>query len=206
MATNMPSTSATPFHVATDRFRLFVDGVTDYAIDMLSPEGIVSSWNAGAQRFKGYAPDEIIGQHFSRFYTEQDLATGLPARALATACSEGKFEDEGWRVRKDGTSFWASVVIDPIYNSGGMLLGFAKITRDITARKRAAEALHASEERFRLLVQGVTDYAIYMLSPEGLVTNWNAGARRIKATTKRTCSAPISRASMSTRMRPPACR
>jgi PAS domain S-box-containing protein len=176
----MPSTSATPFHVATDRFRLFVDGVTDYAIYMLSPEGIVSSWNAGAQRFKGYAPDEIIGQHFSRFYTEKDLATGLPARALATACSEGKFEDEGWRVRKDGTSFWASVVIDPIYDSGGTLLGFAKITRDITARKRAAEALHASEERFRLLVQGVTDYAIYMLSPEGLVTNWNGGARRIK--------------------------
>ncbi|MFC0132910.1 hybrid sensor histidine kinase/response regulator [Massilia eurypsychrophila] len=176
----MPSTSATPFHVATDRFRLFVDGVTDYAIYMLSPEGIVSSWNAGAQRFKGYAPDEIIGQHFSRFYTEKDLATGLPARALETACSQGKFEDEGWRVRKDGTSFWASVVIDPIYDGGGALLGFAKITRDITARKRAAEALHASEERFRLLVQGVTDYAIYMLSPEGLVTNWNAGARRIK--------------------------
>ncbi len=178
--TNMPSSPATPFHVATDRFRLFVDGVTDYAIYMLSPEGIVSSWNAGAERFKGYAPDEIIGQHFSRFYTEKDLATGLPARALATACSQGKFEDEGWRVRKDGTSFWASVVIDPIYDSGGALLGFAKITRDITARKRAAEALHASEERFRLLVQGVTDYAIYMLSPEGLVTNWNAGARRIK--------------------------
>jgi PAS domain S-box-containing protein len=178
--TNMPSTSATPFNVATDRFRLFVDGVTDYAIYMLSPEGIVSSWNAGAQRFKGYAPDEIIGQHFSRFYTEKDLATGLPARALETACSHGKFEDEGWRVRKDGTSFWASVVIDPIYDAGGALLGFAKITRDITARKRADEALHASEERFRLLVQGVTDYAIYMLSPEGLVTNWNAGARRIK--------------------------
>ncbi len=159
---------------------MFVDGVTDYAIYMLSPEGIVSSWNAGAQRFKGYAPDEIVGQHFSKFYTEQDLATGLPARALATACAQGKFEDEGWRVRKDGTSFWASVVIDPIYDTSGTLLGFAKITRDITARKQASEELHASEERFRLLVQGVTDYAIYMLSPTGIVTNWNAGARRIK--------------------------
>jgi PAS domain S-box-containing protein len=176
----MPNSFNTPFSVAADRFRLFVDGVTDYAIYMLSPEGIVSSWNAGAQRFKGYAPDEIVGQHFSRFYTETDLASGLPARALATAIADGKFEDEGWRVRKDGTSFWASVVIDPIFDPSGTLLGFAKITRDITARKQAAELLHASEERFRLLVQGVTDYAIYMLSPEGLVTNWNAGARRIK--------------------------
>ncbi|MES2756063.1 MAG: PAS domain S-box protein [Pseudomonadota bacterium] len=176
----MPSPATTSFNVAADRFRMFVDGVTDYAIYMLSPEGIVSSWNAGAQRFKGYAPDEIVGQHFSKFYTEQDLATGLPARALATACAQGKFEDEGWRVRKDGTSFWASVVIDPIYDTSGTLLGFAKITRDITARKQASEELHASEERFRLLVQGVTDYAIYMLSPTGIVTNWNAGARRIK--------------------------
>ena len=93
-------------------------------------------------------PEEIVGQHFSKFYTEQDLATGLPAWALATACSQGKFEDEGWRVRKDGASFWASVVIDPIYGPTGTLLGFAKIARDITERKQAAEALHASEERF----------------------------------------------------------
>ncbi|HEX9171580.1 MAG TPA: PAS domain S-box protein, partial [Telluria sp.] len=176
----MPSSYSTPFNAAADRFRMFVDGVTDYAIYMLSPEGIVNSWNAGAQRFKGYCADEIIGEHFSTFYSELDRANGKPARALATACSQGKFEEEGWRVRKDGTSFWASVVIDPIYDSGGTLLGFAKITRDITARKQAAEELHASEERFRLLVQGVTDYAIYMLSPTGLVTNWNAGARRIK--------------------------
>ncbi|MES2257659.1 MAG: PAS domain S-box protein [Pseudomonadota bacterium] len=176
----MPSLHASPFSVAADRFRLFVDGVTDYAIYMLSPEGIVSSWNAGAQRFKGYAADEIIGQHFSRFYSEQDRANGVPATALQTALTHGKFEDEGWRIRKDGTTFWASVVIDPIYDPAGTLLGFAKITRDITERKRASEQLHASEERFRLLVQGVTDYAIYMLSPTGIVTNWNAGARRIK--------------------------
>jgi PAS domain S-box-containing protein len=176
----MPTSYTTPFSVAADRFRMFVDGVTDYAIYMLSPEGIVSSWNAGAQRFKGYSPEEIVGKHFSQFYSEHDRATGLPAKALATARSQGKFEDEGWRIRKDGTSFWASVVIDPIFDTTGTLLGFAKITRDITDRKRAAEELHASEERFRLLVQGVTDYAIYMLSPTGLVTNWNAGARRIK--------------------------
>lgn len=164
----------------TERLRLFVSGVTDYAIYMLSPEGIVSSWNAGAQRFKGYTAEEIIGQHFSRFYTAEDKATNFPARALETAIDHGRFEDEGWRVRKDGSQFWASVVIDAIRDENGTLIGFAKITRDITERKKAAEELHASEERFRLLVQGVTDYAIYMLSPEGEITNWNLGAQRIK--------------------------
>jgi len=163
-----------------ERFRLFVASVTDYAIYMLSPEGIVITWNAGAQRFKGYTAEEIIGHHFSRFYTQEDQAKGMPAHALHTAQQEGKFETEGWRVRKDGSLFWANVVIDPIYDSEGTLVGFAKITRDITDRKKAAEALHASEERFRLLVQGVTDYAIYMLSPIGEITNWNAGAERIK--------------------------
>lgn len=163
-----------------ERFRLFVAGVTDYAIYMLSPEGIVSSWNAGAQRFKGYTAEEIIGQHFSRFYTEDDRAAGVPVRAIQTAIERGKFEDEGWRVRKDGSHFWASVVLDAIRDQDGTLIGFAKITRDITDRKKAAEELHASEERFRLLVQGVTDYAIYMLSPEGEITNWNLGAKRIK--------------------------
>lgn len=162
------------------RFRLFVASVTDYAIYMLSPEGIVNSWNAGAQRFKGYTSEEIIGNHFSAFYTDEDRERGVPVRALATARTLGRFEDEGWRVRKDGSRFWASVVIDAIRDPEGELVGFAKITRDITEKKRVAEALHASEERFRLLVQGVTDYAIYMLSPTGEITNWNSGARRIK--------------------------
>ncbi|MES2320060.1 MAG: PAS domain S-box protein [Pseudomonadota bacterium] len=169
-----------PASLDDTRLRLFVASVTDYAIYMLSPEGIVSSWNAGAQRFKGYTSDEIIGSHFSSFYTPEDKANNKPQRALETARTQGRFEDEGWRVRKDGTRFWASVVIDAIRDPGGELVGFAKITRDITDKKRTAEALHASEERFRLLVQGVTDYAIYMLSPEGNITNWNAGARRIK--------------------------
>src|SRR6266571_7434304 len=168
----------------SDRLRLFISGVTDYALYMLTPEGLVSSWNAGAQRFKAYTAEEIIGQHFSRFYTEEDRARGVPAKALQTALSEGKFEDEGWRVRKDGSRFWASVVIDPIRDNDGVLLGFAKITRDITERRRTQQALHASEERFRLLVQGVTDYAIYMLSPDGIITNWNAGAQRIKGYTE----------------------
>jgi PAS domain S-box-containing protein len=182
MSSTQPPSKFTP--AEAERFHMFVTGVTDYAIYMLTPEGIVSSWNAGAERFKGYKADEIIGQHFSRFYTEEDRASGLPERALRTALEEGKYEAEGWRLRKDGTRFWTSVVIDPIRDHNGTLVGYAKITRDITDRKRAEEALHASEERFRLLVQGVTDYAIYMLSPEGVITNWNSGAQRIKGYTE----------------------
>ncbi|SDI92211.1 PAS domain S-box-containing protein [Paraburkholderia steynii] len=161
-------------------FQLLVAGVRDYAIFMLDPEGFIKTWNAGAQRFKGYAASEIIGQHFSVFYPESEQIAGRPALALRTALDEGKFEDEGWRVRKDGSQFWASVVIDPLRDDSGKLVGFAKITRDITERKAAQEALRESEQRFSLLVQGVIDYAIYMLSPTGEVTNWNAGAERIK--------------------------
>ncbi|SEO05072.1 PAS domain S-box-containing protein [Duganella sp. CF517] len=163
-----------------ERFRHFIVSVTDYAIYTLSPEGVVITWNAGAQRFKGYREDEIVGRHFSVFYTAEEQARGRPALALEQARTTGKFEDEGWRVRKDGTRFVASVVLDPIWDAAGVLLGFTKITRDVTARRAAQDELHASEERFRLLVQGVTDYAIYMLSPDGVVTNWNEGARRIK--------------------------
>ena len=166
-----------------ERIQLFIASVTDYAIYMLSPDGIVSSWNAGAERFKGYTSSEIVGKHFGCFYTIQDRAAERPGRALAIAAEHGRFEDEGLRVRKDGTTFWASVVLDAIRDSDGVLLGYTKITRDITEKRRTEEALHASEERFRLLVQGVTDYAIYMLSPEGRITNWNEGARRIKGYT-----------------------
>jgi len=162
------------------RYRLLVESVTDYAIYMLDPNGIVTSWNPGAQRFKGYLPDEIIGQHFSRFYTPEDQATDLPARALQTARTEGKFEAEGWRVRKDGSCFWANVIIDPIRAQNGELIGYAKITRDLTERKASEEALRQTQEQFRLLVRGVTDYALYLLDTDGRVSNWNIGAQRIK--------------------------
>jgi PAS domain S-box-containing protein len=174
------TTDAASAQPGTNRFELLVQSVTDYAIYMLDPTGVVASWNAGAERFKGYAAEEIIGQHFSRFYTDDDRAAGIPAYALRTAEQEGRFEAEGWRVRKDGTHFWASVVIDPIRQPDGTLLGFAKVTRDLTERRIAAEALRRSEERFRLLVQSVTDYAIYMLDPDGHVVSWNAGAERFK--------------------------
>ena len=162
------------------RYRLLVVGITDYAIYMLDVDGRVISWNAGAERFKGYAANEIVGQHFSRFYTEADQAAGLPQRALHTAATEGKFEAEGWRVRKDGSTFWAHVVIDPIRDETGKLIGYAKITRDLTERAAAEAMLKRSEDQFRLLVQSVTDYAIYMLDTQGRVSSWNSGAERIK--------------------------
>ena len=162
------------------RIQYLIAGISDYAIYMLDPQGFVASWNAGAQRFKGYVEQEILQQHFSRFYTPEDRASGLPAQALAHALEHGRYESEGWRVRKDGGRFWAHVVIDPIRDKDAVLIGFAKITRDITEKKRGEDLLRDSEQRFRLLVQGVTDYAIYMLTPEGVVSNWNLGAERIK--------------------------
>src|SRR3954471_9383733 len=117
-------------------FRLLVENVADYALYMLDPSGTITSWNIGGQRIKGYAPEEILGRHFSCFYTEVDRANGKPLRALGIAREAGRYEEEGWRVRKDGTFFWASVVIDPIYEDG-RLAGFAKITRDITERREA---------------------------------------------------------------------
>ena len=167
-------------HVGEQRFQLLVNAVTDYALYMLDREGYVATWNPGARRFKGYEPHEIIGQHFSRFFTDEDRAAGVPARALHSAATEGKFETEGWRVRKDGTLMWVHAIIDPIFDDSGELIGFAKITRDITEKREAEQALFQSEQRFRMLVQGVHDYAIYMLDPEGKVSNWNTGAERIK--------------------------
>jgi PAS domain S-box-containing protein len=165
------------------RYRRLIESIKDYAIYMLTIDGFVDSWNPGAQLFKGYTADEIIGQHFSRFYTEEDKATGLPARALRTAAAEGNFESEGWRVRKDGTRFWAHVVIDPVHGDNGELIGFAKITRDISDKRASQLALIESERRFRHLVKGVKDYAIYMLSPTGVITNWNTGGEHIKGYT-----------------------
>ena len=166
-----------------DPFKLLVQSIVDYAIYMLDPNGFVTSWNSGAERIKGFQTEEIVGKHFSTFYTEEDRAAGMPKKVLDTARKTGKFEGEGWRVRKDGTRFWASVVVDRINDDKGKLLGFAKITRDMTEAREAQEALLQAERGFRLLVQGVTDYAIFMLDPNGKVANWNAGAQRIKGYT-----------------------
>jgi PAS domain S-box-containing protein len=195
-----------------ERFRLLVDGVKDYAIFMLDPDGKVASWNEGAHRIKGYRQQEILGRHFSVFYPEEDLKRSKPERALEIAQGKGSYEEEGWRVRKDGSRFWASVLITALWDEAGGLRGFAKVTRDITERNRAEEEirqlnknlenrveertsqleaavaeleshqreLRQSEERFRILVEGVSDYAIFMLSPDGRIVSWNEGAERIQ--------------------------
>ena len=118
-----------------ERLGLLVNAVTDYAIYLIDLQGNVASWNAGAQRIKGYLPQEIIGQHFSRFFTEEDQQANLPSKALAVAAKEGRFETEAWRVRKDGSRFWAVVVIDAVRDSEGKLIGFAKVTRDLTEQR-----------------------------------------------------------------------
>jgi len=195
-----------------ERFRLLVEGVKDYAIFMLDPEGRVASWNEGARHIKGYSQQEILGGHFSIFYPEEDTELGKPVRALETAWEKGTYEEEGWRVRKDGSRFWASVLITALRDEAGNLRGFAKVTRDISERKQAEEAIRQlnqdlenrvkertsqleatiaelessrqdlllSEERFRLLVEGVNDYAIFMLDPEGRIVSWNEGAERVQ--------------------------
>ncbi|WP_347554677.1 EAL domain-containing protein [Robbsia sp. KACC 23696] len=162
------------------RFKYLVQGVTDYAIYMLDVNGIVTNWNAGAERAKGYTASEIVGKHFSCFHTQEDRLAGLPMVSLHEARQHGKFQVEGWRVRKDGSQFWAHVVIDPIYDDEGELLGFGKVTRDCTEARRLLARTKEQEQRFRALVEGVTDYAIYMLDPHGIVSNWNAGAERAK--------------------------
>ena len=179
---NQPNRASRPNRAlldAGDLHRLLVDSVQDYAIFALDPDGYILSWNAGAQRFKGYTADEIVGKHFSIFYPRELVAEGFPEFELRTAANTGRFEDEGWRIRKDGSRFWANVVITALRNPAGELTGFAKVTRDLTERREAEEALRESEERFRLILEGVRDYAIFMLDPHGRVATWNASAERI---------------------------
>jgi PAS domain S-box-containing protein len=164
----------------TKELAVLIDAIEDYAIFLLSPEGEIRSWNSGASRTMGYAADEIIGDHFSRFYLPNDLAARKPQRELEIAAREGRIEDEGWRVRKDGSRFWANTIITPLRNENGRVTGYAKITRDLTIPRLAEEQLRQSEEVFRLLVASVQDYAIFLLDPEGRVATWNAGAQRIK--------------------------
>ncbi|MBB5406096.1 MULTISPECIES: PAS domain-containing hybrid sensor histidine kinase/response regulator [unclassified Paraburkholderia] len=178
----VPAEAAPSAPVGIDYLSL-VQAISDYAIFLLDAKGNIVSWNAGAQKLKGYAQSEIVGQHFSRFYTEEAVARGWPTYELEQAALTGRFEDEGWRVRKDGTTFWANVVITAIRNEKGAVTGFAKITRDLTAQREYLEALRQSEERFRLLVDSVKDYAIFMLDPQGFVVSWNSGAARIKGYT-----------------------
>jgi PAS domain S-box-containing protein len=165
---------------SAETFRLLVEAVEDYAIFMLDAEGRVASWNPGARRIKGYETHEILGRHFSVFYPPEANEAAWPEHELAAARAQGRFEDEGWRVRKDGSRFWANVVITCLRDAEGRHLGFAKVTRDLTDRRRIEESLRQSEERFRLMIENVRDHAVFMLDPDGRVATWNVGAQRIK--------------------------
>lgn len=162
-----------------ERYRFLVDAIKDYAIFLLDAHGYVATWNAGAERIKGYGAPEIIGRHFSVFYPSDMVERGYPDDELRRAATLGRWEDEGWRLRKDGSRFWANAVITALRDKNGELIGFAKVTRDLTERRRNEERLRQSEERLRLLMDAVED-AIFMLDPHGNVTSWNAGATKLK--------------------------
>lgn len=165
---------------AEEVFKLLINAVDDYAIFVLNPHGYIETWSSGAEKLKGYSSDEIIGCHFSRFYTRSDLNRNHPQHELEVAARTGKYAEEGWRVRKDGSVFWANVTITALRDNSGKLRGFGKVTRDLTQRKRSELELKQSEERFRLMVECVQDYAIFMLDSKGNVTTWNKGAQRNK--------------------------
>src|SRR3954454_1025896 len=179
-----PMTSLSPDRHTTapraEEFAILVDAVEDYAVFLLDPIGNIRSWNRGAARIMGYKEDEAVGRHFSMFYGPEDLASEKPRRELETATRDGRVEDEGWRIRKDGEQFWANTVITLLRNDKGEMTGFAKVTRDMTARRHAEEELRQSTEIFQLLVSSVRDYAIFMLDPNGNIATWNKGAERIK--------------------------
>jgi PAS domain S-box-containing protein len=173
------TSDASPFP-GQEIYRLLVEQTKDYAVFALDPQGHVRTWNVGAERLKGYRPQDIIGRHFSTFYAAEDVARDWPARELQMASAEGRFEDEGWpRAQGTARGFWANVVITALRDDDGKLIGYSKITRDLTGRRMHEEALRQSEERFRLLVESVTDYAVCMLDIDGVVTSWSSGAQRI---------------------------
>jgi PAS domain S-box-containing protein len=176
-------TSARAVGFSSQWLRLWAESTTDYSIFALAPDGTIISWNRGGETIQGYQPDEILGRHVRVMYTDEDQRAGLPELGLQRAREEGRYEAEGWRVRKDGSLFWANVIINALYTPDGDLLGYGRVVRDISDKKKATDDALESDRRFRLLVQGVNDYAIFMLSPEGCVTNWNPGARRIKGYT-----------------------
>ncbi|AKJ00042.1 hypothetical protein ATI61_104546 [Archangium gephyra] len=177
-----------------DQAQRLIDSLYDYAIFMLDLSGRVRSWNSGAERITGYTREEILGRHFSLFYPPEELNSGKCERELRIAATEGRFEEEGWRVRKSGERFWANVILTAMRDAKGRVIGFAKVTRDLTERREAEEQLRQSEARFRVLVTSVKDYAIFMVGPDGLVESWNLGAQRIKGyTAEEIIGQPITR-------------
>jgi PAS domain S-box-containing protein len=173
----------TALRQSEERYRLLVEGVQDYSIFMLDPNGRILTWSEGGRRLSGYTSEEIIGKHFSAFYTANDLVGKKPEIELETARRVGKYEEEGWRVKKNGSLFYAHIVLTPLFNSQNVHIGFSKVTKDLTERTKEEAILRQSEERYRLLVEQVTDYAIFMLDEKGRIVSWNEGAKRIKGYT-----------------------
>ena len=163
-----------------ERYHLMVSEVEDYAIVLLSPDGIIQNWNRGAEKIKGYKEQEIVGRSFTTFYTEEDQRSGLPGMLLSHAANHGKANHEGWRVRKDGTRFWGGISITALHNQSGKTIGFVKVTRDLTERRSQEELLRQSEERYHRMVAEVEDYVIILLDSSGHIQNWNKGAEKIK--------------------------
>jgi PAS domain S-box-containing protein len=171
---------AAPAGRTGDRYRALVEAVTDYAILLLDRDGIVRSWNAGILRIAGYASGMIVGQHFSMLYPPDAVKRGWPEHVLKVAASTGHFEDEGWRLRRDGSRFWGEVAISALRGDDAEVTGFSYIMRDVTGRREQEALLRESDERFRVLVESIKDYAIFMLTPEGNIATWNAGAHSMK--------------------------
>ncbi len=165
---------------ADERSRILLESVRDYAIYMLDPQGNIVSWNPGAERIHGYKETEVVGKPLSVLYPPEERSSGKIEREISMTTALGRFEEEGWRARKDGSLFWANVVLTVIRDGSGQLSGFAKVTRDLSDRRKAEEQLRESEERLRLLISSIKDYAIFMLDPKGRVMTWNPGAERIK--------------------------
>ena len=176
--TNIPDTAGTP-----NLYQRMIEEIQDYAIILMNEEGIIQNWNKGAQTIKGYTEEEIIGKHFSIFYFEEDIKQNLPQKLLNQAAEEGRALHEGWRKRKDNTRFWGSITISAVHDNANTIIGFCKVTRDLTDKKLADDTLRMSEERYHQMIAEVQDYAIILLSPEGIIENWNLGAEKIKGYT-----------------------
>ncbi len=163
-----------------DLYKKMIEEIEDYAIILLDKYGIIQNWNKGAQKIKGYSENEIIGQHFSIFYLPEDLASNLPNKLMKLAEKAGRAGQEGWRKRKDGTKFWGSIAITALHDENHQVIGYCKVTRDLTEKKISEDELRMSEERYHQMIAEVQDYAIILLSPEGIIENWNIGAEKIK--------------------------
>src|SRR5690242_18749373 len=161
-------------------YKKMIEEIQDYAIIVLDKNGIIQNWNKGAEKIKLYAPEEIIGKHFSIFYLPEDLENKLPQKLLNQAEYTGSASYEGWRKRKDGSKFWGSITITAIHNDNAEVIGYCKVTRDLTDKKIAEDRLKMSEERYHQMIAEIQDYAIILLNVDGIIENWNVGAEKIK--------------------------